>query len=200
MPTWQVLLIGGSSGTGKTVLAHRLARRFGVALTQVDDVRLAMQRVTTPPQQPDLHFFLSTPGVWQRPADELRDHLIEVGRAVSRTLEVVIAHHLATPYRLILEGDGIVPQLAAQSNIGGYDAARVRSLFLSEPTEAGLLANMQERGRGLEAHETAEQVQQARMNWLYGQWLAEQARHLGLPVLSTQPRDTIVQRVVDTLA
>ena len=185
MPAWQVLLIGGSSGTGKTVLAHRLARRFGVALTKVDDVRLALQRATTPQEQPDLHFFLATPGVWQRPADELRDRLIEVGRAVSRTLEGVIAHHLATSYPLILEGDGIVPHLAAQPSIGGYDAARVRSVFLSEPTEAGILANMRERGRGLEAHETAEQLQQARMNWLYGQWLAEEALRLGLPVLST---------------
>jgi 2-phosphoglycerate kinase len=50
-----VLLLGGASGVGKTVLAHKLARHYGVSLLLVDDVRLAIQQVTTPEQHPALH-------------------------------------------------------------------------------------------------------------------------------------------------
>jgi 2-phosphoglycerate kinase len=193
---WQVLLVGGSSGTGKSVLAQRLARRFGVALTQVDDLRLALQRSTTPEALPDLHYFLATPAVWQRPAEELRDRLIAVGRVVSRAAEAVVEHHLDTPYPLILEGDGIVPELAARAASLAQATGRVRSVFLVEPAEHDILASMTERGRGFEQHAAAEQRTQARMNWLYGEWLKDECRRLGLPTLSTRPRDTLLARVV----
>ena len=38
---WMVLLIGGSSGVGKTSVANLLGLRFGASWLQVDDVRLA---------------------------------------------------------------------------------------------------------------------------------------------------------------
>ena len=41
---WMVLLIGGSSGVGKTSVANQLGLRFGASWLQVDDVRLAFQR------------------------------------------------------------------------------------------------------------------------------------------------------------
>jgi AAA+ superfamily predicted ATPase len=60
-PPWRVLLLGGASGAGKTVLAQSFARHYGVSLLLVDDVRLALQQVATPKQQPALHYFLTTP-------------------------------------------------------------------------------------------------------------------------------------------
>jgi 2-phosphoglycerate kinase len=51
--TWKVLLIGGSSGVGKSSIARQLGRRFGTPWMQVDDLRLALQRsrVILPEQQ-----------------------------------------------------------------------------------------------------------------------------------------------------
>jgi 2-phosphoglycerate kinase len=200
VPDWQVLMIGGGSGTGKTVLAHQLARRLGVALTQVDDIRLALQRMTAPAEQPALHYFLSTPDVWDRPADELSDRLIQVGRVVSRALEAVIAHHLDTPYPLILEGDGIVPALAVQSTMLGFDASTVRALFLFEQAEDVILANMMERGRGFDQQHVTEQRTQARMAWLYGRWLRTEAERFGLPVVNAGPRETLLDRAIAAIA
>ena len=45
-----------------------LAEQFGIAWAQVDDFRLTMQRVTTPEEQPALHFFTATEHVWRGPA------------------------------------------------------------------------------------------------------------------------------------
>jgi len=51
---WLVLLIGGHSGAGKSTLAAQIVRRTGAALVEADDVRMAIQRVTTPDQLPAL--------------------------------------------------------------------------------------------------------------------------------------------------
>ena len=56
---WKILAIGGSSGTGKTIVAQEVAKRFGVSVLFVDDIRLDLQQMTTPREQPGLHVFSS---------------------------------------------------------------------------------------------------------------------------------------------
>lgn len=197
---WQILLIGGSSGTGKTVLAHQLARHFGVALTQVDDLRLALQRTTSPSGQPDLHVFLGTPDVWQRPAEELRDRLIGVAHALTPAIDAVVEHHLDTPYPLILEGDGILPAFAARWIASEQGRGRVRSVFLYASHESQLFDSMTERGRGFEQYAQAEQQAQSRMKLLYNQWLKAEADRHSLTTLNTLPRETLLARVLHALA
>jgi len=47
---WRVLLIGGPSGVGKSVVARSIGLRLGIPWLQVDDLRLALERseVTLP--------------------------------------------------------------------------------------------------------------------------------------------------------
>jgi hypothetical protein len=89
---WMVLLIGGSSGVGKTMVAKQIGLRFGASWLQVDDVRLAFQRsrVTLAERTAALYFFLETPHIWTLPPERLRDGLIEVGQVLSSALEVVM--------------------------------------------------------------------------------------------------------------
>jgi 2-phosphoglycerate kinase len=131
-PAWRVLLIGGNSGSGKTTLARALGLRFGIPWAQVDDFRLALQRMTTPADQPDLHFFLATERVWQLSAEHLCSGLIGVAEVVSGAMGVVIAHHVLTPHPLILEGDGLTPAMAAareRSNAEQRAEARASHLY-----------------------------------------------------------------------
>ena len=52
---WQVLLLGGASGPGKTRLSYRRARELSIGITEVDDFQVVLERMTTPEQQPALH-------------------------------------------------------------------------------------------------------------------------------------------------
>jgi hypothetical protein len=203
---WLVLLIGGHSGAGKSTLAAQLAQGTGAALVEADDVRMAIQRVTTPDQLPALHFFASAPGVaragiWQRDPDELVQGLIGVAEIVSRALEPVMGHHVAAAKPAVIEGDGILPSLAAQDPPGwslptgvippGFAARAVRSVFLIEPDADVVRQRM---GLG------AEGDTQAAMHWRYGQWLrAEAARH-GQPVVPPRPYNTLLERVLAAVA
>ena len=52
---WDVLLLGGASGTGKISVSYKLARYFGVGITEVDDLHIVLETMTTPEQQPQFH-------------------------------------------------------------------------------------------------------------------------------------------------
>jgi hypothetical protein len=58
---WDVLLLGGAAGTGKTTIGYRVARLFDVGIVEVDDFQVILERMTTPQQQPALHFWRTHP-------------------------------------------------------------------------------------------------------------------------------------------
>jgi 2-phosphoglycerate kinase len=201
---WRVLLIGGNSGAGKTSIAREIARRLGVSILFVDDIRMIIQQTTLPGEQPGIHYFLAHPTIWQKPPEEACDGLITVGRALMGPLSVAIAHHvfIESTGPVIIEGDGILPSLAAQQTFPNIHFAplpvgnQVRSVFLVESDEEVLALNMRQRERGgFGAFPLKEQQTMVRSSWLYGQWVRRQADHYGLPVIESRPWETALARV-----
>lgn len=189
---WQVLLLGGPSGAGKTAISYRLARHFGVGLTEVDDFQVLLEQMTTPEQQPALHFWRTHPNPSALRANEIFEQGLEVGRVMARGLEAVIANHLESETPVVLEGDFIHPALAAQSEFAGQpNAGRVRAVFVAEPDEQQLVANFLQR-----EPEEGPQVTRARVSVLYGQWLKHSAEAHGLPVVAARPWETVFERVL----
>lgn len=206
-PDWRVLLIGGSSGVGKTVVARTLARRLGLSVLLVDDIRLALQQLTMPGEQPGLHYFLAHPNIWQKPPETLCDGFIAVGNSLAGPLAANVAHHVFVKGTgpIIIEGDGILPALAAQKAFPGkhFTPARVtnevRSVFLVESDEAVLAENLRRRGRGFGELSAREQQTLVRANWLYGKWLKRQADHYDLPIVESQPWASVFERVLQAI-
>lgn len=196
---WTVLLVGGHSGTGKSIAARELARRYGVGVAQADAFRLAITRVTTAAGHPALHrMSVDAHGL---PPDEACATWIEVARTVSHALEPVIALHLATGAPTLLEGDTLLPALAVARHLPfGPAGMGVRAVFLVEDDEARLLETCRRRGRGFTARSDDEQRSDARRHWLYGRWVAEQAAALGLPVLAPGAWDTLPARIAHAAA
>ncbi len=199
---WTVLLIGGSSGVGKTGAARRVGRRLGVSVLHVDDLRLVFQhsRATLPTTDATraLYLFWDDPDVWRQVPEAGRDGLIAVGDALSPAIEIVTVNHLAQGEMgpLVIEGDNILPALLARPLMREHaTGARVRAVFLVEPDEVALRANIAARGRVVAGQSEAEQHTEARAKWLYGRWLAAEARRLGLPVLEPRPWDTLDARL-----
>lgn len=208
---WQVVLIGGSSGTGKTILARALARHYGAHLLHMDDLRLAAEHLIAPAQNPALHCINTDPAVWAS-GEAFRDALVATYEAFEPAVAVVIANHIAQRGEFdptIIEGDGILPRLGNSqytahsphiAPISAADlAANVRTLVLHEPEEAGISAAMHARGRGFALRPPAEQRVQVRGSWLYGEWLRAEAERYGVPVLSSRPHDTQFARALALL-
>lgn len=195
---WKVLLIGGSSGVGKTAISREIGLRFGVPWLQVDDLRLAFQwsHVALTEHSNALYLF-QNPDAWQLPPEQFCQGLIAVGEAMSPAIEIVIDNHVATDAPIVIEGDGILPSLFARQIVQKHmQSGHVRGVFLLESDEKVLYANMLARGRGVEAMPESELRTEARAKWLYGQWLAEQANRFGIPALEARPWTTLLDRVL----
>lgn len=193
--SWTVLLFEGASGIGKTSVSYRLAQYFGVGLTEVDDFQVLLEQMTTPEQQPALHFWRTHPAPHQLAAQEIFEQGLSIGRSMAPGLEAVIANHLEEHTPIVLEGDFLHPALAAQTSFAGIpNEGRVRAVFLIEPDEAQLVANFLQR-----EPQSGPQVTRARVSWLYGQWLKHEAERYGLAVLPARPWDTVFERVAAAL-
>lgn len=201
---WDLLLIGGASGIGKSTAARQIARNYGVPWLQVDDVRLAFQasQVQFPdPEDTRKLYAFEDPIVWQLPAELLRDAFIGVGEALSPALAKVITNHLATAEPMVLEGDGLLPSLLTRAEIQIWDpGGRVRAVFVAPPTEESILANILERGRGVPGRSEEQLRLNARANWLYGTWLVAEARRFALPVVDSEPLATLSDRILSACA
>jgi 2-phosphoglycerate kinase len=189
--TWQVLLLGGASGVGKTSVSYRLARHFGVGLTEVDDFQVVLEGMTTPAQQPVLHRWRTHPEELRRMNDEQRlASILRYSAVMAEALELVIANHLETRRPLVLEGDFILPSLAVRPSYGQVAAGgEVRAILLYEGDEAQLRRNYLLR-------EGQEQQARARASWRHSEWLRQQAARLGLPVVAARPWDTVLARCI----
>lgn len=192
---WDILLIGGASGVGKTRISYRLAHHFGIGITEIDDFQVILERMTSLEEQPVLHFFNTNPDAFMRLTEvEKLAFAIRYGTVMAEPLEYVIANHLQGGPPLVLEGDFLLPALAAQPAFDGIPAAgRVRSLFVIEEDEAQI-------GRNFLAREDDAQPERARASWRYSEWLRQEAGRLGLPVLQARPWETGFARALALLA
>ena len=71
----------------------------------------------------------------------------------------------------------------------------MQAIFVVEPDEDAILANIVARGRGLDGWNEAQVRTWARAYWLYGQWLAAEARRHAVAVVEPRPWDTLAVRI-----
>jgi 2-phosphoglycerate kinase len=194
--SWQVLLIGGASGSGKTSVSYRLAHHFSIGITEADDIHCALMRMTTPEQQPVLHYWQTHPEAQQLPAEEILQLHLATCHALAPAYEAVIANHLESDVPLVLEGDYILPALAAQTEFGGFpNNGRVRGLFLHEEEEAQFVHNYLQREPA-----AGPQEGRARVSWLFSQWLQQQALEVGCAVMPARLWANSFERILKVLA
>ncbi len=192
---WQVLLIGGASGVGKTSVSYRLARHFGVGITAIDDFQVILEHMTDPGTYPELHFWRRDPEAFlSMTPDEQLAFTIRYGTVMGKALEYVIANHLEGEPPIVLEGDFLLPEVATLNTYVDQPAGdRVRGIFIVEPDEAQIARNYL-------AREGEEQPGRARISWRYSEWLREEAGRLGLPVIEARPWDTVFERCLDAIS
>jgi 2-phosphoglycerate kinase len=194
---WQVLLIGGGSGTGKTALARALGRRFDVSVIEGDLLRHVIEAAVPRGSDPALHIF-KDPSFWEQDVDNVLAATERLARRVCQIAEVTVArqHYMGRP--AILEAFWVEPEFAAQSEFDGIVmSGRVRSLFLFEDDREELHRRLLSRDGKVGLPTT----QVSRLAHFHRHAIAvkERAEALGLPVLASRPFETLEARALAAL-
>ncbi|MER7583853.1 AAA family ATPase [Kitasatospora sp. NPDC097691] len=195
---WDVLLIGGASGIGKSRAAARLAARHGAFTVEFDDVVAALQAATTAATHPGLHHF--TGGNDTADAAASAERVLELQIATAHALEAallgVVRNRLTVDVPAIVEGDYLTPAAAARADAeAAGQGRRVRTVFLHEGDPARIAANYAER-----EPDCGPQPERAAVSASYSHWLAAEAAAHALPVLDCRPYATLPERLAAALA
>jgi len=102
---WIVTLVCGASGAGKSRVARPLAERYGVPLAEADDIVTAVEAITTPEQQPMLHFWETHPEFRSWTPERVAARHFEVADALRPAYAAVIADHVEFAAPVVFEGD-----------------------------------------------------------------------------------------------
>jgi 2-phosphoglycerate kinase len=173
---WIVTLVCGASGTGKSCLARPLAERYGVPLAEADDIVTGLQAITTPEQQPMLHFWQTHPQSRSWAPERIAARHFEVASALRPAYAAVIADHVEFAAPVVFEGDYLLPELVAETGTA------VRAVLLDEQDEDQIAANYLRREPGAQ-----QQRDRAKVSALVSTELARRARRCGVPVVPARP-------------
>ncbi len=193
---WDVLLIGGASGTGKSRVSYNLARHFDVGITEVDDLHSVLEVMTTPEQQPQLHYWSTKPESEEMTVESILELQISVARVMGPALKAVIANHIEEQTPIVLEGDYILPELLLEGpDDSAWNPERVRAVFLYESDEQRLIQNFLSR-----EPDEDEQRGRAEVSRRYGEWLKKACDKQGIAALPARPWDTLLDRIMKAIA
>ncbi|MFJ2778801.1 AAA family ATPase [Kitasatospora sp. NPDC087315] len=188
---WDIVLLGGASGIGKSRAAARLARESGAFVVEFDDVVSAIQEITTAGQHPDLHHFNTLPDSAELPATQVLDLQIATARALEPAVLGVVRNRLTVNVPAVIEGDYLTPAAAARAMHEGTAAGRrVQAVFLHEADAGQIAANYAER-----EPEYGIQTHRAEVSARFSHWLGDQARRHALPVVDCRPWDSLPARL-----
>lgn len=184
---WCVLLLGGASGAGKSRVSHPLARRLGISVLETDDLVTALMAATTPEQLPLLHRWSTHPGVRHWSPERVEELTVSVAESLRHVIDAVVADHMDSGTRVLVEGDHLLPELAV-------GRPGVRGVVLHEPDVEQLVHNY-----SLREPDAGEQRVRAEVSALFGARLAGLAETAGVPVVAARPWPTAVDRTAAAL-
>jgi 2-phosphoglycerate kinase len=180
---WTVALICGAAGVGKSSVARPLAHRWGVPVAEVDDVVTALQALTSAEQIPLLHYWDTHPEVGSWPAAKIAALHLSLAEALRPGFQAVIADHVDSGARVILEGDYLLPELTT-----GF-GEEVRGVLVSEPDPRRIAANLQGRDRSNDQLKV-----RAEVSSLVEAALAQRVSGTGTTLLPARPWSTLTER------
>ncbi|MBD0694250.1 AAA family ATPase [Streptomyces sp. CBMA123] len=194
---WDVLLIGGASGVGKSRAAALLAERHGAFVVEFDDVVAALQAATTPAGHPGLHHFAGHGAPEEElGADRVLDLQIATAHALDEALLGVVRNRLGVEVPAVVEGDYLSPRAAARAVAEAAGRGRrLRAVFLHEGDPERIGANYAHR-----EPDRGPQPARAAVSARYSRWLADQAGAHRLPVVDCRPYESLPQRLAAALA
>lgn len=200
-----VVLISGSAGVGKSVLAAELGYRLGIArVVSTDSVRQALRSLISPELSPILH--ASSYAAWRA---ELLPYEVEAAKPkrkrvvrgfqtqvmqMSRAIDAIIERNVREATSLVIEGTHLVPGL---SPMRPDDRALVVELVLVVADEEDHRENFLHREGRARLRPSSDYLEHFAEIRMIQDFMIEQAQREGASVVDTSDFDRAVERAVE---
>lgn len=195
-----ILLLGGTSGVGKSTLALEVARRLSIGrLLSTDSIRDVMRVMLSDDLVPTLHVSsfearsrLVNPV--REGADPVIEGFLEQSRTVSVGVRAVIERAIAEGTSTVVDGVSLVPGLFDPQQWS--DRAHVFFVIAADEDRESLHRNLIARAHGRGARASERYVRNFEGIFTIQQGLLERAERFGVPVVDVQDRDSAASKVV----
>lgn len=195
-----ILLLGGTSGVGKSSLALEVARRLGIGrVLSTDSIRDVMRVMLSDDLVPTLHVSsfeahsrLTRPV--QDGADPVVEGFLEQSRTVSVGVRAVIERAIAEGTSTVIDGVSIVPGFFDAGE--WQDRAHVFFLLAADEDRESLHSHLVARAHGRGARASERYVRNFREIFTIQEDLLERARLNAVPVVDVQHLEGAARRVV----
>jgi 2-phosphoglycerate kinase len=190
-----LLLVGGAAGTGKSTVAQEIASQLGAGWLQLDTLWIAMRDAAPPGSEERGRLDIDhRVRLGDASAEELLPHHILASEAVCAALPQALAFELQAHPTLVADGAWVLPRFVSGLAL---DHVRISAVFLHQTERVEVERAMSSRRSatiGAPWHSKSSQLA-----WLYGNWLADQTRETGLPLMASRPYDTAAERILAVL-
>lgn len=184
---WKVLLVGGSSGIGKSELTKKLINRYNVKLIEADDLGCLIAAISTTKSYPALNYWFGDDDWSLNSVDKNVEILSSIGEELEIGLRAIINYHIKLNKRVIIEGDFITPKFASSFN------TEVKSIFLYEPIIENIIDNYSKRESG------EPQIFRANISYEYGLKIRNDCIKYRQDLIISRPFNTLFDRVISTI-
>lgn len=204
-----VVVIGGTAGVGKSLIAAELAYRLGIArVVSTDSVREALRSLISAELSPVLH--ASSYTAWRAELLPSERSLVKPKRKrvlrgfqtqvmqLATAVDAIIERHLVEATSLVIEGIHLAPGLSPR--LGDVDDAVVVQLMLAVSDEEDHRENFGRREQGTFVRRPSAGYLEhfAEIRMLQG-YLLRQAEREGVSVIETSATDRAVDRAVEAV-
>ena len=195
-----ILLLGGTSGVGKSSLALEVARRLSIArVLSTDSIRDVMRVMVSNDLVPTLH--VSSFEAHSRLVGEVSEGLdpvvegfLEQSRTVAVGVRAVIERAITEGMNTALDGVSLVPGLFDDAD--WQDRAHVFFLLAADEDRESLHGHLVARARGTGARASERYMQNFQEIFRIQEDLLQRAELFGIPVVDVQDLESAAQQVV----
>ena len=201
-----ILLIGGTTGSGKSSICSELAHRLDIVRTQSTDMLREVMRLLVPERLlPTLHASsfeayqqLERAEESEHATKEMIDGFLTQASHVSVGIEGVLKRAENEQVSLILEGVHIHPAL--MDRIAGQTDALVVPILLAVLKPKRLKKRLVGRGQRISSRRSKRYLKSFKKIWSLQSYLLSEADHYNTPIIPNEDEEAAVRAIMQTVS